>query len=78
MSEVALLSPEEQAAEYKRKRRLVKVTTVANSGLPYRVSKERTGVVLGSFETEGQVRDFINAYPLAQLEVRPTRRRSTR
>ncbi len=78
MSDAALLSPEELAAEYKRKRRLVTVKEVASSDLPFRVTKEKTGVILGSFETKGQADDFIRDYPLAQLEIRPTRRRSNR
>lgn len=78
MSEALLLSPEELEAEYKRKRRLVTVKEVPSSDLPIRVTKERTGVILGSFETRGQADEFIRGFPLAQLETRPTRRRSNR
>jgi hypothetical protein len=72
MNSVVLPSAD-QAKENAKKRKLIKITIVAASEVPYRVEKKRTGVVLGSFKTEDELDAFINQYPLAQLESKPTR-----
>lgn len=64
--------------EDRKKRRLLEITTVAMSGLPHRVAKARTGVVLGSFACKEAMDEFIANYPLALLESKPTRRRAAR
>lgn len=78
MNSAVLPSAFERAKENKQKRKYIKIDHVPASELPYRVTKERTGVVLGSFKTKLEVDEFIEGYPLAQLESKPTRRRSSR
>lgn len=76
MNSAVLPSPVEKAKENAKKRKLIKIQECPSSDLPYRVTKERTGVVLGSFATKDQIDAFIDGYPLAHLESKPTRRRS--
>lgn len=78
MNSAVLPSAFERAKENKQKRKYIKIEEAPKSELPFRVLKERTGVVLGSFKTKVEVDAFIDGYPLAQLESKPTRRRSSR
>lgn len=78
MSEVVENPKINTSLEYRKKRRLLEITTVAMSQLPHRVAKARTGVVLGSFACKLAMDEFIENYPLALLESKPTRRRAVR
>lgn len=69
-------STAEKALENAKKRKLLDIKHIPASQLPYRIAKERTGVVLGSFTTELEVDTFIDGYPLKQLQSIPTRRRT--
>ncbi len=71
-----LASPGCSPAEMAAKRKLVEVLTVAKSEFPLRVTKRRTGVVLGSFRTRDEVTTFIAGLSLESLQVKPTRRRA--
>lgn len=75
-----VLSPDtaDQAKENRLKCKLIEIETVPASDLPYRVYKQRTGVLLGSFATQDELDAFISSYPLEKLQAKPTRRRSSR
>lgn len=62
------------AKERRQKLKYIELQTVPASELPFRVIKERTGVLLGSFETQEAADDFIDGYPLEKLKSKPTRR----
>lgn len=78
MNSAVLPNAYNQAMENKKKRKYIEIEHVPASDLPYRVLKKRTGVKLGSFETQKALDEFVDNYPLAQLESKPTRRRSSR
>lgn len=63
-------------AEMGMKRRLTEVQEVPGSQLPFRLLKRRTGVRLGSFANMHKLDEFLAGYSLADLQVKPTRRRS--
>ena len=63
-------------AEMGMKRRLTEVQEVPGSQLPFRLIKRRTGVRLGSFRDMIELDRFLTGYSLADLQVKPTRRRS--
>ncbi len=57
------------------KRRLTTWEEIPNSGLPFRLYKRRTGVLLGSFESKEKMDEFLSGYSLESLQAAPTRRR---
>lgn len=71
---VVLIRKSNQNSERVEKRRLIKIETAPMSEQPLRVTKRRTGVILGSFSTAEEVEAFIATYPLAHLKAKPTRR----
>lgn len=75
MSQAVLPGLNDISPELALKLRLVEITPVPLSQLPFRVTKKRTGVVLGSFKTQDDVLEFLNGYALTHLQNTPTRKR---
>lgn len=61
--------------EYKEKRKLVTIETVAGSEVPYRLTKKKTGVQLFAAVNMNEIVLYLNSYSMASLTVVPTRRR---
>jgi hypothetical protein len=78
MSQAVLPGLTDISPELALKLRLVEITPVPQSQLPFRVIKKRTGVVLGSFRTQDDVVAFLNEYALSHLQSSPTRKRFRR
>lgn len=78
MTQFNLATNPEMSEEDRLKRRLMTFTHIERSELPYRVEKSSTGVVLGRFETQEALIDFVDRYPLERLKSLPTRRRHSR
>jgi len=66
----------DRAQDFKKKLKLVEFEVAENSELPLRVTKKKTGVVLGRFLDKEAADRFLRDYPLAHLQSKPTRRRS--
>ncbi|QVD49263.1 hypothetical protein LUCX_193 [Xanthomonas phage vB_XciM_LucasX] len=62
----------------KIKKKYLTIEHAPASQLPHRVVKTRTGVVLASFKTEGEMVTFIENYPVEDLMVKPSRKRFSR
>lgn len=75
MSQAVLLGLTDISPELALKLKLVEITPVPQSQLPFRVIKKRTGVVLGSFRTQDDVVEFLDGYALSHLQNNPTRKR---